>query len=373
VKSAMMTTAYDLKNADGSANTNPFDQGAGHVDPTRFFEPGLVVTSGADEWLSFFEGQGFELGPNVDPLAASQLNVPSIAQGQVTASTTISRTFTGLQPGTWTIAADLPGFETTTNVPAVTIGAAGGSDSVDFTFTRKDAPLGQFATGFVTLTGPTTVRLPVALRPVSVKADAEVRGTGASGSVPVEVTAGFTGNLTILPAGLDQAFTRSDTVAAGGAYERFPIEIAAGTKVARFDLDAANDAADLDLYVYKMNAAGTALASLEGQSATGAADESVTLNAPSAGKYYVLIDGYAAAPGESSIAYRYDEFLVGATGGVGNLAAVPNPLRVVQGETTSFDATWSGLAAGRYLGLFDYEGSLAPTYLYVDVPRDSTS
>ena len=52
---------------------------------------------------------------------------------------------------------------------------------VTFTFTRTDAPLGQFSTGFVTLTGPPTVRLPVALRPVSVKAPATVRGTGADG------------------------------------------------------------------------------------------------------------------------------------------------------------------------------------------------
>ena len=95
VKSAMMTTAYDLKKEDGSPNQNPFDQGAGHVDPTKFFRPGLVVTSGVDDWLSFFEGQGFDFGPDVDPMAASDLNIPSIARGQVTASTTIARTFTG--------------------------------------------------------------------------------------------------------------------------------------------------------------------------------------------------------------------------------------------------------------------------------------
>ncbi|MCQ6458570.1 S8 family serine peptidase, partial [Vibrio parahaemolyticus] len=41
VKSAMMTTAYDTVLPDGSPNTNPFEQGAGHVDPTRFFNPGL--------------------------------------------------------------------------------------------------------------------------------------------------------------------------------------------------------------------------------------------------------------------------------------------------------------------------------------------
>ena len=111
VKSAMMTTAYDLKKADGTPDQNPFNQGAGHVDPTKFFDPGLVVTSGRDEWLSFFEGQGFDLGPTVSPMAASDLNIPSMAKGQVTSSVTIARTFTALKAGTWDVAAEVPGFD----------------------------------------------------------------------------------------------------------------------------------------------------------------------------------------------------------------------------------------------------------------------
>ncbi len=102
VKSAMMTTAYDLKKADGSADTDPFAQGAGHVDPKRFFDPGLVVTSDEDDWLGFMNGQGAGF-PDIEPIEANALNTPSIAQGQVAASTTITRTFTGLQVGrgTW--------------------------------------------------------------------------------------------------------------------------------------------------------------------------------------------------------------------------------------------------------------------------------
>ena len=41
---------------------------------------------------------------------------------------------------------------------------------------------------------------------------------------------------------------------------------------------------------------------------------------------------------------------------------------VVQSQQTTFDAVWSGLAAGRYLGRLTYDGALAPTYVYVDVP-----
>ncbi len=103
VKSAMMTTAYDLKNADGTPNTNPFDEGAGHVDPTKFFDPGLVVVSGEAEWNSFIDGQGLDL-PGVNPIAATDLNIPSMAKGQVTSSVVIKRTFTALQAGTWNVA-----------------------------------------------------------------------------------------------------------------------------------------------------------------------------------------------------------------------------------------------------------------------------
>lgn len=364
VKSAMMTTAYDLKRADGSAHQDPFAQGAGHVDPTRFFDPGLVVTSSEDEWLSFVEGQGFPID-GVEPIAANALNVPSIAQGQVAASTSITRTFTGLRAGTWSVEATVPGFQVTTDKSSVTIGSAGEQVAVTFTFTRTDAPLAKFATGFVTLTGPTTVRMPVALRPVSVKAPATVAGTGADGRATVDITAGYTGELDIRPAGLAKATTVERSTAVGEDYER-TVVVPGGTKVARFVADAANDAADLDLFVYRLNATGTPVA-LAGQSATGSADETVTLLNPVAASYLVVVNGYAAAPGETSIATTYDEYVVGGSG-LGTFHAEPDPVAVTQGEATSFDAVWSGLEAGRYLGVLEYDGALAPTYVTVSAP-----
>ena len=154
-------------------------------------------------------------------------------------------------------------------------------------------------------------------------------------------------------------------MAVGGFFRR-DLTVPAGTRVARFDLDAVNDAADLDLSVFRFNPNGTA--TLVGQSATGSADESVTLTNPTAASYAVFVDGFAAAPGEAAIAYRYDDFVVGAAGGLGGLNADPNPVPVTQGQATTFDAAWSGLTSGRYLGLLEYDGALAPTYVTVDVP-----
>ena len=102
--------------------------------------------------------------------------------------------------------------------------------------------------------------------------------------------------------------------------------------MARFVADAANNAADLDLYVYRLNAAGTALEALAGQSATGSADEMVTLTQPDAtARYLVVVEGYAAAPGETAIATTYDEYLVGPTG-LGSFHAEPDPVPVTQGQ-----------------------------------------
>jgi len=189
---------------------------------------------------------------------------------------------------------------------------------------------------------------------------------GADGRTPIEITAGFDGKLDVVPSGLAKATTVQTSIATGAAYRR-QVTVPAGTKVARFVADAANDAADLDLYVYRYNAAGTALEAVAGQSATGSADETVTLFEPQPAKYLVVIDGYAAAPGDTATATTYDEYLVGPTG-LGNFHAEPDPVPVTQGESTWYDAVWSGLGIGRYLGIMEYEGALSPTYVTVSVP-----
>ena len=123
----------------------------------------------------------------------------------------------------------------------------------------------------------------------------------------------------------------------------------------------------MDLFVYRLDAARVP-AALAGQSATASADESVTLTNPVKANYLVEIDALSAAPGESGIGYRYDECTVAATGGLGGLTATPNPVPVTQGQPTSFTASWSGLASGRYLGMFEYDVPWRRSYVYVDVP-----
>ncbi|KAA8539843.1 hypothetical protein F0562_026535 [Nyssa sinensis] len=60
IKSALMTTAYvhdnmyhPLKDASTGAPSNPFDHGAGHINPLKALDPGLIYDIGAQDYFEF--------------------------------------------------------------------------------------------------------------------------------------------------------------------------------------------------------------------------------------------------------------------------------------------------------------------------------
>jgi hypothetical protein len=124
----------------------------------------------------------------------------------------------------------------------------------------------------------------------------------------------------------------------------------------------------MDLFVYSAeDAACEVLTDVVGQSATGSADEQVTLEEPAAGYYLVEVDPFSAAPGEPTLAWRLDFYDVNPAATAGGFQAVPNPVPVVENQRTSFQARWSGLEPNaRYLGVLGYDGALAPTVVAVD-------
>jgi subtilisin family serine protease len=364
IKSAMMTTATRLKNASGKPSNDVLAEGSGQVTPKKFFNPGLFVTSTPREWLGFITGQGFDTG--VPALAAKDLNGPSLAQGQVTSATSFTRTFTSSMTGTWKVAISVPGFTSTSSAPKLVAKRPGDIEDLTFNFTRTNAPLGEFTKGWVTLTGPTTVRIPVALRAVSVKAPSSVQGTGTSGSIEVPITAGFTGDLPVDPTGLAKADVISNDVAVND-FNLECVTIADGSELARFDLDAADDTADLDMTVYHSTSCNPDdIDALAGTSATGSADESVTVTDPPAGSYIIEVDGFAAGDDGAPMAYDLRTYDLGPAATLGNLTVTPNPVPVVDQQETSFDVTWSGLDPdGWYLGMLEYDGALAPTMVEI--------
>jgi subtilisin family serine protease len=375
VKSAFMTTAYDTVDNDGNAVTDPFAQGAGHVDPTRFFEPGMLYLNDVPDWLSYIEGAGYDvLDPSVEAIDPSNLNLASIAIGSLTGSQTVTRTVTSTQAGTFTASINVPGIEATVSPSTLTFGAAGEKQSYEVTFTRTDAPLDQFTTGALDWTsGDTVVHSPVAIRPVTIVAPSSVSGTGTYGAVDVEVTPGGTGDIPLSTTGLTRGVLHPDPTGTetehsgsgtnGDEFE-YTVDVPEGTEYARFDLDSVDDAADLDLIVYLLNAEGTPIAGW--QSASGAADERVNLVDPSAGTYLVIASIYAANP---PTAFDLRTFVV--TPGGEPLTLDPAVLAGVQGEPISYTASWEGLEPfSSYLGIVSYGDTGAFTAIDVVTQED---
>ncbi len=119
IKSALMTTAYDV--LDGP-NTNPlviFRQGAGHVQPNSAADPGLVFNSGWNDWIAFIcatQPQGLTGTCNALWNAgysknASDFNGASIAIGDLAGIETVSRTVTNVGSAAATYTASFTGMD----------------------------------------------------------------------------------------------------------------------------------------------------------------------------------------------------------------------------------------------------------------------
>jgi hypothetical protein len=148
-------------------------------------------------------------------------------------------------------------------------------------------------------------------------------------------------------------------VADGSTTRVYPVVVPAGTVAARFSLDSDDDTADLDLYVYK---AGVFV----DLSASGAADEEVTLRAPAAGTYDVYVNGFTTPGGSTS--YLLSNFVLDSTDR-GNLDVAPDPVPApaTLGQPSTVTATWTGLdTTQRYFGVISYTGSDVITYFAAD-------
>ncbi|MFB9315606.1 S8 family serine peptidase [Nocardioides plantarum] len=371
IKSAMMTTATRMLGSTGSITNNVFAVGAGQVSPKRFFDPGLFVTETGRNWRGFITGQGLDTG--VPAVAANELNIPSFADSSVPGAVTLKRSFRATRAGTWTPSFAVKGFTVTASPAKVVAKRKNDIVDVKFTFTRTTARLDAYAQGSITLAGPTSVRMPVALKPVALAAPSKVTGTGSDGSVDVPVTAGSNGSVDLAATGLvapsDDSYSSAVAV---NDYELACFQVNPSTKQAVFDLDADDDSADLDLHVYSATACSTAAITGEaGTSATGSADERVVISNPDTAFYITEVDGFAAGTdGTNPISYSLDFYDIGGGPAVGGFTVAPDPLPTTQGEETSYEASWTGLAPGHYLGLVEYSGTSATTTVEVDVPEE---
>jgi subtilisin family serine protease len=385
IKSALMTSGYDVLDGGTPApNTNPaliFRQGAGHVKPNSAADPGLVFDSGFYDWLAFLCGttSGVSastcnalkgMGYSTDP---SDLNVASIAIGDLPGAQAVKRTVTnvGSSTATYNVSVNAPGLNVNVSPSSFTL-PKGGKQALTITVTNVTAPLNTYSGGQMTMTdGSHSVRIPIVIRPVALGAPTQVSGNG--GAINYDVKFGYTGAFSATARGLVPAAVTAGTVAddptdgscslaVGPDKVQVPVVIPAGTTYARFSLFDADVApgADIDLCVFR----GTTAV---GSSGSGTSAEEVNLLNPAADTYTVVVHGWGV-PGTSP--FKLHTWLLGSTA-AGNMT-VTAPASATLGTTGTINLTFSGLAAAtKYLGSVAYSGSSGmpnPTIVRVDTP-----
>jgi len=399
-KSALMTTAsQDVRDNDRVSLADPFDMGAGHVDPGSpaaagsSFNPGLVYDAGFFEYLGFLCDKGPAVFANPEgtcgflsgigiPIVAKDLNVPSIGVSSVPGSKTIQRTVTSVADAThtYTVSVDAPdGFDVTVSPTSFEI-APGGSQTYTVTFENVSSPIGEWSHGSLTWTGgPFEVRSPISVKGTRFEAPAEVSGSGESGSVSFDVSFGYTGDYAAAAHGLEPATVFQDDVAQDPDQSFDPSDVGNGAVAhqittsgsARLRLAIPPDAVidpdiDIDLFLY--DSAGNEIAS----STNGATDEQIDLEFPDDDTYTAYVHGWQtlqpAGGGTTPVTlYVWD---ISATPG-GSLTIDSAPASAVQGDTGTVEASWTGATAGQWhLGAvshtMDTLGDLGITLVNVD-------
>jgi subtilisin family serine protease len=376
IKSALMTSAGDVLDGPSTDPVTIFKQGAGHIAPNGAAHPGLVYNSGFDDWRGFLRGQGLcTLCGGTTPavaIDASNLNVASVAIGDMAGTQTVTRAVTNVEStaATYTAAIDgLAGINAVVSPSSLTINP-GETKTFTVAFTTTSAALNAYVGGQLTWTGGGhTVRIPIVIKPVALAAPKQVSGTG--GPISYNVKFGYTGPFTATARGLvaAQTFTGSITTDPDGVFHpvvgpdtfKFDVVIPAGTTYARFALFGnATTASDLDLYVYNG-------ATQVGASAGGTADEVVNFLNPAAGTYTMWVHGFDTANPSPFTAFAW---VLDSTD-AGNMT-VGAPAGATLGSTGAINLAFSGLTAGtRYLGSVAYAGIAGlpdPTIVRVDVP-----
>jgi subtilisin family serine protease len=369
IKSALMTSAGDVLDGPNTNSLVVFRQGAGHITPNTAADPGLVYDAGFNDWLAFLCGttNGVSpaacnalagLGYSFDP---SNLNLASIAIGDLAGVQTVTRTVTNVGSSTATYIA--------VNVsPASLTIQPGKSKSYTVTFTRTTAALNSYTAGQLTWTdGLHSVRSPLIVKPVALAAPVQVFSNG--GAISYGVKFGYSGPFTAAARGLTPAVTNDGTITddpgnsfnpAGPGVVAIPVTIPAGTTYARFSLFDANvtPGSDIDLYVFRGP-------TLVGASGGGTSTEEVNLLAPAADNYTVYVHAYNVT---GTASFRLFSWILGVTA-AGNMS-VSAPAAATLGGSGTINVTFSALAPGtKYLGSVAYGGSAGmpnPTIVRVD-------
>lgn len=361
----MMTTARQTMD-DGTpiqragADATPLDYGAGEVQPAGAYDAGLVYDAGFEDWLDYLcaVGEFFGCAQLIDP---SDLNYPTISIGSLAGAQTVTRTVTSVSDTTETYTAQVeaPDGVAVTVEPATITVEPGGSATFQVHFVVEDtAVVDQYTFGALTWTSEAhTVRSAMAVQPTALAAEVEVTGHGAHGSLQTEVVPGATATFTtsvegLVPSEVTVAQPVSDGPGGGQFIDDAFLELTvpAGTttlRVSVFDEEISVPGTDMDLYLFDADF------TFVDQSGSVGSDESITLDAPATGTYFVAVD-YWDAPAGSSADVPLHVWTVPATD-AGNLTVTPSTFEGQLATPLTLTLDWAGLEYGtRYLGAVRY-------------------
>ena len=394
IKSALMTTGYSTLN-DGQAGAAngllPWAQGAGHVDPNKATDPGLVYDAGKADYVAF------QCKVNKPAVLAADcttygtldetfnLNLASITVGNVPGVVTVKRRVTnvGNTSAVYTASASVPNF-TTVVTPASLSLPSGASANFTVKLTAgAGAAVNVWQFGALTWgDGTHTVRSPIQARvgkPIT--SPPEMTSDKLSGSKLFPVMTGFSGRMTaskgglkevtlgapvtLVPGGLSSANLKAACVAGTdtASVKVYDVTVPAGTIVARFALrqkDVSSAGDDNDMGVLTPSGAWN-------YSGNDGSNESVQMASPAAGSYKVCVHAWGGAP---AMTHSLSSWVV-TPADVGGNFVVALPSKSVAGNNTTVGMSWSGLANDkRYLGgaqFRDLAGAVqATTVLRID-------
>jgi len=375
LRSALMTTAYqEVNQPDGETPANPFDFGAGHIDPNRAVDPGIVYEITDDEFDAYACGiKSPAVAPaRCEALSSSglsfepaDLNQPTIALSRLTSTRAITRRITNVSDTQESYQADVSapvGIAVSVTPGSVTLGP-GQSVTFDVTFTYESGPLDLWRFGSLTWTSADhAARSVLAVRPTSITAPAEVGSFGGAGSLSFPVEFGYNGAYNAKVHGLRlplvlTGFVASDptktfTPRNGDGVTSHTYVVPADQAFLRFSLfDSLTDGEDdLDMFVFYCP--DDVNCEKIGESGGETSREQFDVLFPAGGTYIVFVHGFgtdnvAGGPGTkySIIAWQF-----GIDDDQGNMT-VTAPALVNAGTISDITIEWSGLLPDTiYLG-----------------------
>jgi hypothetical protein len=369
----MTSARQNLAASDGVGVANPFDFGAGHIVPNDALQPGLVYDVTDDEFDAFAcasespavsEERCNELEEEGVSFAPEDMNQPSIGLARLANEQTVTRRVTNVGDDSQTFAVAVsapPGIQVAVAPPTLSVGP-GETASYDVTFRYESGPLDLWRFGSLTWSNSErSVYSPIAVKPVSVTAPAEISSFGGTGSETFPVEFGYTGTYTpvvhglrrplIIPGFVDNDPTKTFTFRSGAGVTAHLIDVPPDQLYLRVSLfDALTDGDDdLDLYLFyqpgqcnPLDFRGTQLTESGGPTA----EEQVNVFRPAAGCYGALVHGFETdevngGPGSN---YTMLAWAFGITDDQGNMTASGPPV-VNAGATEDVTVNWANLEA----------------------------